>query len=73
MAVVMSELDITQATKERLIYCDFCGKDQREVTQLIAGPKVHICDECVDLSWEIVTEKRSAADALLRDILEGGT
>jgi ATP-dependent Clp protease ATP-binding subunit ClpX len=39
-------------------YCSFCGKSQHEVAQLIAGPTVFICDECVDLCGTIVTEKR---------------
>lgn len=39
--------------------CSFCGKSQHEVKQLIAGPTVFICDECVDLCADIVAEKRS--------------
>ena len=36
------------------IYCSFCGKSQHEVRKLISGPSVHVCDECVDLLYEIV-------------------
>jgi hypothetical protein len=36
--------------------CSFCGKNQDEVQQLIAGPKVFICDECVELCVGIVLE-----------------
>ena len=36
--------------------CSFCGKDQDEVAKLIAGPGVYICDECIDLCNEIVTD-----------------
>jgi ATP-dependent Clp protease ATP-binding subunit ClpX len=36
--------------------CSFCGKQQDEVSKLIAGPNVYICDECIDLCNEIVTE-----------------
>ncbi|MBF0472712.1 MAG: ATP-dependent Clp protease ATP-binding subunit ClpX [Nitrospirae bacterium] len=36
--------------------CSFCGKDQREVKKLIAGPSVHICNECVNLCNEIISE-----------------
>lgn len=36
--------------------CSFCGKHQDEVSKLIAGPNVYICDECIDLCNEIVTE-----------------
>lgn len=36
------------------LYCSFCGKSQHEVRKLIAGPSVFICDECVDLSVDII-------------------
>lgn len=38
------------------LYCSFCGKSQHEVYKLIAGPTVFICDECVGLCTEIITE-----------------
>jgi ATP-dependent Clp protease ATP-binding subunit ClpX len=38
------------------LYCSFCGKSQHEVKKLIAGPSVHICDECVALCMDIVHE-----------------
>jgi len=31
------------------LFCSFCGKNQKEVTKLIAGPAVYICDECIQL------------------------
>jgi ClpX C4-type zinc finger len=37
--------------------CSFCGKSQRQVRKLIAGPGVYICDECVDLMVEICEEE----------------
>ena len=37
--------------------CSFCGKQQDEVDKLIAGPDVYICDECIELCNEIVTEE----------------
>ena len=37
--------------------CSFCGKSQKQVKKLIAGPGVRICDECIDLCNEIVTEE----------------
>ncbi len=37
--------------------CSFCGKTQDQVKRLIAGPNVYICDECVDLCQEIITEE----------------
>lgn len=42
---------------EKLLYCSFCGKSQREVRKLIAGPSVFICDECVDLCNDIIREE----------------
>jgi len=37
--------------------CSFCGKSQREVKKLIAGPTVYICDECIDLCNDIIAEE----------------
>ena len=41
-----------------LLKCSFCGKSQKQVKKLIAGPGVYICDECIDLCAEIVHDKR---------------
>ncbi|WP_297187988.1 ATP-dependent Clp protease ATP-binding subunit ClpX [uncultured Porticoccus sp.] len=46
----------------KLLYCSFCGKSQHEVRKLIAGPSVFICDECVDLCNDIITEEIQEAD-----------
>ncbi len=40
-----------------LLKCSFCGKSQKQVQQLIAGPGVYICDECVELCNEIIEER----------------
>ncbi len=40
------------------VRCSFCGKEARDVRKLIAGPKVHICDECVSLCREIIEEDK---------------
>ena len=37
--------------------CSFCGKSQREVKKLIAGPTVYICDECIELCNDIIAEE----------------
>ena len=42
---------------DRLLTCSFCGKDQKHVLKLIAGPGVYICNECVDLCNEIIVEE----------------
>lgn len=39
------------------LVCSFCGKNQKEVTKLIAGPGVYICDECIQLCSEIIEEE----------------
>ncbi len=39
------------------LFCSFCGKNQKEVTKLIAGPRVYICDECIQLCGEIIAEE----------------
>ena len=42
---------------EGQLTCSFCGKGQDEVRKLIAGPKVFICDECIDLCNDIIAEE----------------
>jgi ATP-dependent Clp protease ATP-binding subunit ClpX len=39
--------------------CSFCGKSEREARQLIAGPRVLICDDCVDACAEILRSERA--------------
>ena len=39
------------------LFCSFCGKNQKEVNKLIAGPAVYICDECIQLCSEIIDEE----------------
>ncbi len=41
-----------------LVKCSFCGKTQKQVKKLIAGPGVYICDECIDLCNDIIAEER---------------
>ena len=38
------------------LFCSFCGKSQKEVKKLIAGPTVFVCDECVELCMDIIKE-----------------
>ncbi len=47
----------------KLLFCSFCGKNQNEVRRLIAGPSVYICDECVDLCNDIISEEAQVADS----------
>ncbi|MEJ5869248.1 ATP-dependent Clp protease ATP-binding subunit ClpX [Pseudokineococcus sp. 5B2Z-1] len=47
-----------------LLKCSFCGKSQKQVKKLIAGPGVYICDECIDLCNEIIEEELAEASEL---------
>ena len=47
-----------------LLKCSFCGKSQKQVKKLIAGPGVYICDECIDLCNEIIEEELGEAAEL---------
>jgi ATP-dependent Clp protease ATP-binding subunit ClpX len=51
------------------LLCSFCGKSQRQVKKLIAGPGVYICDECIDLCNEIIDEELTAPAQLDLDNL----
>ena len=51
------------------LLCSFCGKSQRQVKKLIAGPGVYICDECIDLCNEIIDEELTTPSALDLDNL----
>jgi ATP-dependent Clp protease ATP-binding subunit ClpX len=52
-----------------LLKCSFCGKSQKQVKKLIAGPGVYICDECIDLCNEIIEEELSESSELKWDDL----
>ncbi len=47
-----------------LLKCSFCGKSQKQVRKLIAGPGVYICEECIDLCNEIIEEELAEASEL---------
>jgi hypothetical protein len=49
--------------EEKCAACSFCGKEQRDVRKLIAGPSVHICDECVKLCSGILAEETEQVKA----------
>jgi ATP-dependent Clp protease ATP-binding subunit ClpX len=49
------------ARKPTTLTCSFCGKHQRQVKKLIAGPDVYICNECVDKCVEIIARERPRA------------
>ena len=46
------------------LQCSFCGKSQKEVKKLIAGPTVYICDECIGLCNDIIAEEVEREESL---------
>jgi|TARA_X000000950_G_scaffold91379_2_gene115035 ATP-dependent Clp protease ATP-binding subunit ClpX len=48
--------------EKKKLSCSFCGKEQSKVKKLIAGPNVYICNECVDLCNDILSEENNAKD-----------
>ncbi|MDD0853794.1 ATP-dependent Clp protease ATP-binding subunit ClpX [Halobacteriovorax sp. GB3] len=59
-----------KASYNSTLHCNFCGKSQREVKKLIAGPGVYICDECIELCNEIIFEDsvKSTSKAALDNV-----
>lgn len=51
------------------LFCSFCGKNQKEVKKLIAGPAVYICDECIKLCSEIIEEETEKETGLMEQLL----
>jgi ATP-dependent Clp protease ATP-binding subunit ClpX len=51
--------------RRRQLRCSFCGKKETEVSKLVAGPRVYICDACVALASQIM-ERNSGDDNRLR-------
>jgi ATP-dependent Clp protease ATP-binding subunit ClpX len=51
------------------LFCSFCGKNQKEVKKLIAGPAVYICDECIQLCSEIIEEETEKEASELANLM----
>ena len=51
------------------LFCSFCGKSQKEVNKLIAGPAVYICDECIQLCSEIIEEESEKESDALENLM----
>ena len=57
------------SSKQKTLYCSFCGKSQHEVKKLIAGPAVFVCNECIDLCNDIIREEvQETAGAKIENI-----
>jgi len=65
----MSEDARSRHDDGKLLYCSFCGKSQHEVRKLIAGPSVFVCDECVELCNDIISEELEDRAERARDKL----
>jgi len=50
-------LSSEEKNKDDFLKCSFCGKSQKQVKKLIAGPGVYVCNECIDLCNEIIDEE----------------
>ena len=76
---------MSKKDEKESLFCSFCGKSQKEVKKLIAGPTVFVCDECVELCMDIIKEdsknnkkklkkdtqnKRFEFEPLLKDSIE---
>jgi hypothetical protein len=55
----------TEQPTAAVVNCSFCGKSQEHVRKIIAGPGVHICDECIDLCSEILERDAEPASVPL--------
>src|SRR5258707_15573767 len=53
---------MNRKTRDKDLTCSLCGKAQKDVRKLIAGPSVYICDECVELCNDIITEEYERED-----------
>jgi ATP-dependent Clp protease ATP-binding subunit ClpX len=54
---------------EEILSCSFCGKSQNEVRKLIAGPNVYVCNECIDICNEIITDDEQVETTTTRPAL----
>jgi ATP-dependent protease Clp ATPase subunit len=54
--------------RDRTLYCSFCGKSQYDVTRLVAGPKVYICDECVVCCIDILGDQPEWCDGQIANL-----
>jgi ATP-dependent Clp protease ATP-binding subunit ClpX len=60
-------MSATGGSNTNTLYCSFCGKSQYELRKLIAGPTVHICNECVELCMDIIVEENNSSPVKSRD------
>ena len=56
--------------KLRRLRCSFCRKDETDVKKLVAGPRVYICDECVAIANNLMSENNSDSSATIPTVWE---
>jgi ATP-dependent Clp protease ATP-binding subunit ClpX len=66
----MSKKDNNGNNAYGTLCCSFCGKSQKEVKKLIAGPGVYICDECIELCNDIIAEERDRDEGANKSLLK---
>lgn len=49
-------------TTKTLLACSFCGRTEKQVAKLVAGPGVYICDSCVELANKVIAESKAQED-----------
>jgi len=60
---------MSKKTDKESLFCSFCGKNQKEVKKLIAGPTVFVCDECVELCMDIIKEdNKNSKSKIKKDV-----
>jgi hypothetical protein len=59
----MSQGEGGDAEQDKRLYCSFCDKSQDQIRKLVAGPKALICDECVDVCVDIISDDRGPGGA----------
>jgi len=65
--------DVSSKTIFEELYCSFCGKSQKDVTRLIAGPGVYICDECLALCDDVLIEETEDLDHTINSLADQST
>ena len=60
---------MTKIDDNKKLKCSFCGKTQDQVKRLVAGPNVYICDECIELCNEIISEEKGTISEVFNDKL----
>jgi len=58
----------SKSSPRAAVYCSFCGKSQREVNRLIAGPSIYICNECIDLCNNLLEEEATSSVQIAKQL-----